>query len=105
MKREQAEKAVLERHAYLAGILSNPNLDDGKGTKRKVLEDIDTDYQNTLRSIYNINIGEEVDLKEDPFFKAMKVPGVDYIPGEEATDPENTTEFPVPDIDVDQQGG
>jgi hypothetical protein len=101
IKREAAYRAALERNAYITGILANTNLDDNKNTKRNTLESIDTDYQNSLKSIYNINI-EEVDLREDPFFKAMKIPGVDFIPGEEATDPDSTTENS--EIDVDQGG-
>ena len=105
IKRQKAERAVLERNAYITGILANTNMDDEKQTKKRALESIDTDYENALRSIYNIK-EEEVDLQEDPFFKAMKIPGVDFIPDEEeATVPESTTEFPVPDIDVDQTGG
>lgn len=79
--------------------MANPNLDDGKNTKKSTLENIDNTYENTLMSIYNIE-EEEINLRDDPFFAAMKIPGVDYIPGE-TTDSEPTTE--ELEIDIDQQ--
>lgn len=101
VKREQAEKALLERNAYITGLLANTNLDDGKQTKRRMLENVDIDYQNSLRSIYNVIIGKDTALEEDPFFKAMKIPGKDFIPGEEATVPDRTTASDI-EIDIDQ---
>lgn len=100
VKREQSQSALEERNAYITGILANTNLDDNKSTKHNMLESIDIDYENRLRSIYNVIIGEEIDFENDPFFKAMKIPGKDYIPGEEAT-------VPIPhdlkqEIEVDQ---
>jgi len=57
-----------------------------------MLENVDMDYENSLKSIYNIEIEEE-DEFDAPFFKAMKVPGTAYIPGEEDTTvPDRTTE-------------
>lgn len=99
-RREAAKKALLERNAYISGLLANTNLDDEKSTKRNLLENVDIDYQNRLKSIYNI-IEEEIDLESDPFFKAMKIPGKDYIPGE-ATETE--THDQKLDIDIDQGG-
>lgn len=64
-----------------------------------MLDSIDNTYENTLKSIYNIK-EEDLDL-DNPFFKAIKVPGRDYIPGEEATVPEPTTDKPEIDIDQD----
>ena len=94
---------MLEKNAYITGLIANTNLDDGKETKRKLLENIDIDYRNTLKSIYNILI-EEVSFTEDPFFKAMKIPGKDYFPGEEeATDPDRTIEE-IQNQEVDQGG-
>lgn len=101
VKREQADRAFQERVAYISGMIANTNLDDGKQTKARMLENIDIDYQNVLRSIYNIIIGDEIDFDQDPLFKAMKIPGKDIQP--EATVPDRTSENP--DIDVDQQGG
>ena len=77
-KREQAEKASEERIAYISGLVANTNLDDGKGSKRNTLENVDNTYYETLKSIYNIEKKEkEVDFENDPFFKAMKIPGKD----------------------------
>jgi hypothetical protein len=97
VKREQASRAFQERTAYITGLLANTNLDDGKQTKARLLESVDIDYENTLRSIYNIIIGEEL---ESPLFQAIKIPGQE-IP-EQATDSDRTTE--KLDIDVDQGG-
>jgi len=98
VKREQADRALFERNAYITGLLANTNLDDGKQTKSRMLESVDIDYQNVLRSIYNINIGDEVEFDQDPFFKAMKIPGVE--PESDTTVPDRTTDNP--DIDIDQ---
>jgi len=64
-----------------------------------MLENVDIDYENRLRSIYNIRTGDEINFDQDPFFRAMKVPGKD-IPVE-ATEPDRTIE-PNQNIDVDQ---
>ena len=104
-KREQVEKANRERNAYISGLLANTNLDDNKGSKRNALESIDNSYYETLKSIYNIEI-EEVNLRKDPFFAAMKIPGID-IP---VVDEDDNIVTPVPDrtttienYDVDQE--
>lgn len=83
-------------------MLANTNLDDGKNTKRNMLENVDEDYQNRLRNIYNVISEEDIDIENDPFFTAIKVPGRDYIPGydDEPPVPESTTENP--EIEVDQ---
>jgi hypothetical protein len=101
-KREQSEKALDERNAYITGLLANTNLDDGKSTKRNMLENVDIDYQNALKSIYNIVNKDEIDFDQDPFFKAIKIPGAE-IPVE-ATESEPTTEVNKNDIDTDQGG-
>jgi len=62
-------------------------MDDGKQTKTRALESVDIDYQNNLRSIYNVVIGDELD---SPLFKAMKIPGKSSE--EAATVPDRTTE-------------
>ena len=61
-----------------------------------MLENVDTDYQNNLRSIYNVIIEDELD---SPLFKAIKVPGTQEP---EATVPDRTTENL--DTDIDQGG-
>lgn len=86
VKREQADRALSERNAYITGILANTNLDDGKQTKATMLRNIDSDYQNNLLNIYNII--EVEDEMDSPLFKAIKLPGSQ----EEATVPDRTTE-------------
>lgn len=97
IKRESSKTALLERNAYITGLLANTNLDDNKNTKRNMLENVDTDYENKLRSIYNV-ISKEIDLKDDPFFAAIKIPR--YDAPEEATD--NLPHDQNPEIEVDQ---
>lgn len=67
-----------------------------------MLENVDIDYENNLRSIYNVIIGDEIDFDQDPFFKAMKIPGKDPIPEELATEIDRTTENL--EIDINQGG-
>jgi len=95
-KREQVKSANAERRAYITGLLANPNLDDGKQTRRTILNNVDIDFENAIKSIYNVVIGEEFDSDQDPFFKAMKVPGM-----EQATDNDRTTE----NLEETNQGG
>jgi hypothetical protein len=78
-------------------------LDDGKQTKRNMLESIDNDYQNNLRSVYNIDIGEEVEFDQDPFFKAMKIPGMEPVSEIEPPVPDRTI-YNLEELDIDQGG-
>lgn len=109
-KREQGEKAAKERFAYISGLLANTNLDDSKGSKRTTLESVDNSYYETLKNIYNnvIDKNKEINFEDDPFFKAMKIPGKD-IP---VVDENDNIIIPVPhdqkvdymkDVDIDQQ--
>lgn len=102
-KREASQNALLERNAYITGVLANTNLDDGKSTKRNMLESVDEDYQNRLRSIYNVINEDQIDIDSDPFYTAIKIPGRDFIPVDEPPVPENTT-VNLEEIDVDQGG-
>ena len=101
VKREQTDKAANERLAYITGIIANTNLDDGKQSKTRALESIDINYQDMVKSIYNVIEKDIVDLKNDPFFAAMKIPG-QYEPEESTTVPEPHDEV-APEIEVDQQ--
>ena len=67
-----------------------------------MLENIDMDYQNNLRSLYNITIGEKVEFDQDPFFKAMKIPGME--PESEVTPVPNRTIYNLDELDIDQGG-
>lgn len=99
IKREQSQRALSERNAWITGLLANTNLDDGKSTKKNMLDNIDNTYENTLKSIYNIEDDNEIDFKNDPFFKAIKSPGQETW--RDTTDSEPTTD--KPEIDIDQQ--
>lgn len=109
-KREQVDRASKERFAYISGLLANTNLDDSKGSKRTTLESVDNSYYDTLKNIYNnvIDKKKEIDFENDPFFKAIKIPGRD-IP---VVDENDNIITPVPhdekleskyDVDIDQQ--
>ena len=102
MKREQAVKILDERNAYISGLLANTNLDDGKQTKKRMLENVDIDYQNTLRSIYNINIEDNIEFDQDPFFKAMRIPGIE--PESEVPPVPDRTIYNLEELDIDQGG-
>jgi len=66
-----------------------------------MLENVDIDYENSLKNIYNVNIEDEESEFESPFFKAMKIPG--QISSEDTTESDRTTEqFREENID---QGG
>lgn len=80
--------------------MANTNLDDGKSTKTRLLESVDIDYQNSLRNIYNIDIGDKIEFDQDPLFKAMKIPGVE--PESEPPVPDRTTHNLNSEVD---QGG
>lgn len=102
LRREQSEKLFEERVSYITGLLANTNLDDGKQTKARMLENIDIDYQNNLRSVYNIDIEEQVEFDQDPFFKAMKIPGLE--PESEIPPVPDRTIYNLEELDVDQGG-
>ena len=98
-KRKSIESAEATRNAMIGGLWANSNFDDDKGTRDKAIRDINQSFYDTITSIYNGD-AEEIDLKEDPFFAAMKLPD---IPGEMSV-PTTTTDSVI-DVDQGNPGG
>jgi hypothetical protein len=56
----------------ISGLWSNSNYDDEKGTRKKALEDIENNYQETINIIYNGVESYEVNM-DQPFWAAMNL--------------------------------
>ena len=72
-KRQAVNEAREIRNAQITAVMSNPNLDDGKDTKKRMLTEIEENFQSTTNDIYNGISEEDYDeaLMADPFFAAM----------------------------------
>lgn len=99
-KRKAIDRATDVRNAMIAGMWANTNLDDNKGTRSQHLEEIQHSYDQTVKEIYTGIREEDIDLNQDPFFAAMKVPGENLLKPEESIVPDRTIK--IDEITVDQ---
>jgi len=104
VKREAVERLTDVKNAMVAGLWANSNLDDGKNTRQKMLQDIEETFSSALHEIYTGRTPEvDVDLKNDPFFAAMKIPGEEPQEASSTTVPDRTTTTEkLREIEVDQ---
>lgn len=72
MKRKAVDEARAVKNAMISGLWSNSNYDDEKGTRKKALEDIENNYQETINIIYNGVESYEVNM-DQPFWAAMNL--------------------------------
>lgn len=70
LKRKAVEEAREVKNAMISGLWSNSNYDDNKNTRQKALKDIENNYQDAIRIIYNGPEEYEIDM-DQPFFAAM----------------------------------
>lgn len=61
--------------SIISGLYANSNLDDDKGTRQKIISDMEDNFRDAIKSLYE-PVDEDV-LADNPFFKAMNVPGGD----------------------------
>lgn len=59
----------------ITGLYANTNLDDGKDTRQTIISNMEENFRAAIESLYDPK--EEKDLKDNPFFDAMNVPGSD----------------------------
>lgn len=103
-KRKAIERATEVRNAIIAGLWANTNLDDNKGSRSRALEEIQNNYDDTIEEIYIGIRREDIDLNDDPFFAAMKVPGDELLKAKDSQQPvpDRTTDYNSESIGVDQ---
>jgi len=83
VKREAVLEMRARRDAIVSGAWGNSNLDQEEGQRMKLISAIDDAYEDAVMTIYGgVPAEREVDLKEDPFFSAMKLPELE-APGDE----------------------
>lgn len=59
--------------AMISGLYANTNLDDGKGTRAKIIGELEEQFAEAIAELYEPTPDEP--LKGNPFFEAMNVPG------------------------------
>jgi len=67
MRRKAVEEAKELKNAMISGLWSNSNYDDDKNTRKKALEDIDNNYQEAIRIIYNEPESNEINFDQGLF--------------------------------------
>ena len=72
-KRKALKQVAGLRSSMIAGVWGNSNYDDEKNSRKKILDQIDSFYQQALMEIYG-EPEEEIDFDENPFFAAMQKP-------------------------------
>lgn len=75
VRREAVRNVTASRDAMVAGIWGNPNFDsqENKNLRSDLLRDVDEQLETAIQRIYG-NDPETVDLSENPFFSAIRVP-------------------------------
>lgn len=103
-KRKAIERATDVRNAIIAGLWANTNLDEKQGARQQALEEIQSNYDDTIEEIYTGMRREDIDLSTDPFFAAMKVPGDELLKVKDSPQPvpDRTTDYNSDSIGVDQ---
>lgn len=71
VRRKAIEEATAYKNAMVSGLMGNTNLDDGKQTRQNILNDIEERHLETIFTIYNGKIDEELDYESDPLFAAI----------------------------------
>lgn len=78
VRREAVESAARTRDAMITGVWSNQSFDateEDPNRRSNVLKEIESQFADVIDIIYGVKEPEkEADLKNDPFFAAMKVP-------------------------------
>jgi hypothetical protein len=97
-KREALELATQVKNAMISGLWSNPNFDDNKQTRRRAIEEIESNHKEVIKSLYGRIIRDE-DLEEHPFFAAMKL---DEVPSDTPIPRPHDTEEIKPIGELDQ---
>lgn len=93
--------------AMISGLYANTNLDDGKNTRSKMINEIEEKFQDAIIELYEPQ--EKIDpIKDNPFFDAMNVPGSDidwkeYAKHNPAKDRPGIAQIHIDD-DIDQIG-
>lgn len=80
----------------ITGLYANTNLDDGKDTRQTIINNMEENFKAAIENLYSPQ--EDVDLKDNPFFEAMNVPGsnIDWSVVEEGN-PSIDLESDLPD--------
>lgn len=94
-KRMAAERVMQLKNSMISGVWANSNYDDDKDTRNRLLAQIDEYAENALDVIYNIERVKAIDeneflsydeVKDSPFWRAMKVPKIDHSIDHERSD-------------------
>lgn len=85
------------KDAIVAGIWGNSNYDPQKegqeGARRQILEQIEDQFQNAIRSIYTGKPAKDDEIDwDDPFFAASKAPRIGKPDGAGASDTQTSAE-------------
>lgn len=68
-KREAVKLASEVKHAMVGGLWANPNYDDNKQTRKRALQEIESNHREIIGVLYGkINQVTDEDLKAHPFF-------------------------------------
>lgn len=86
-RRLAAERVLQVKNSMISGVWANSNYDDEKNTRSTLLAQIDEFAENALAVIYGAPARTSKDeneflsydeIKESPFWKAIKVPSIDH---------------------------
>lgn len=87
-KRKVAEELTQRKLLLVASLWANTNMDDPKANRQDAITKLEESFDEAIRSLYDASIkrDEDVDLNEDPFFAAMKIPTLTYDTGDDPED-------------------
>lgn len=72
-RRKTVDVMEARKLAMISGLYANTNLDDDKGTRSKIIGELEDQFAEAIANLYDPQ--PEVELKGNPFFDAMNVPG------------------------------
>lgn len=105
-RRITVERMDAVRNAVISGIWANTNIDDTKeqkGLRADILQKLFDNHMESVRRVYGVETAEDLDLKSDPLFAAMKVPPMPEELQQELENADQGEEEERPAPDVDQE--
>lgn len=80
-----SEELTQRKISIVAALWANTNMDSKEADREGTIAKIEEGFDLAIRSLYDGVVSKEegIDLSEDPFFAAMKVPTLTYDTGGE----------------------
>lgn len=71
LKRKIVESMEARKLAMISGLYSNTNLDDDKGTRTKIIKELEEQFSEAIAELYEPSEKKPDPLEDNPFFAGL----------------------------------